>query len=303
MNRGMPLFDAYLMVDWSASATATTGADSLWYAEYRREGRRLVRRALANPPTRATATAAIAERLEALARTGRRVLAGFDFPFGYPAGTAHMLGIEGVPWEATWRLLADDIEDADDNGNNRFAAAARLNARISGGAFPFWGHPPRQRLRHLGPRKPRGHRPGEPAERRLCEQRVGRAQPVWKLAYTGSVGSQALTGIPRVREVRDAPRLAGISRIWPFETGLADDPAARIVLAEVYPSLFGADSIDGLPKDAGQVTATARSLGESDSEGTLARLLAGDPTLNGAEREAVVSEEAWILGVTWGPSA
>jgi len=174
---------------------------------------------------------------------------------------------------------------------------------MSGTAFPFWGHPPRRSQRHLRPRKPRPHRPGEPAERRLCEHRATRAQPVWKLAYTGSVGGQALTGIPRVRQIRHDARLAGMTRIWPFETGLGDDPGARIVLAEVYPSLFRPDAIDGLPKDAGQVTAVARGLGEYDSGGTLACLLAGDPELSAAERDVVESEEAWILGLTQGNAA
>lgn len=297
------LFDAYLMVDWSASAVPKTGTDSIWYAEYRREGQRLERRALANPATRAAATEEIIARLAALAEAGRRVLAGFDFPFGYPAGTARALGLAGPPWQGIWRLLADGIEDNEFNANNRFELGASLNARISGAAFPFWGHPPRRSLRHLGPRKPRPHRPGEPAERRLCDARAPRAQPVWKLAYTGSVGSQALTGIPRVLQIRHDPRVAKDCRIWPFETGLADDPRARIVLAEVYPSLFEADAIDGLPKDAGQVTAAARGLGERDSRGVLARLLGGDADMSASERTAIETEEAWILGLAQGEAA
>lgn len=297
MTCRMPKFDAYVMVDWSANASPKTGADSIWYAEYRREGRRLERRALANPSTRASATAEIAARLASLAQTGRRVLAGFDFPFGYPAGTARALGLSGIPWRGIWQLLADHIEDAESNANNRFEVGGQLNARISGTAFPFWGHPPRRTVRHLGPRKPRAHRVGEPAERRLCDARTLRAQPVWKLAYAGSVGSQALTGIPRVRQIRDDPRLADTVRIWPFETGLSDDPDAQIVLSEVYPSLFAPDALDDLPKDAGQVTAAARNLGERDTDGTLGRLLAGDADLSPAERDAIESEEAWILGL------
>lgn len=296
----MPLFDAYLIVDWSASSVPRRGADSIWYAEYRREGKRMVRRALANPPTRAAATAEITGRLAALATAGRRVLAGFDFPFGYPAGTARWLGLAGIPWREIWRLLSDGIEDAADNANNRFDLGERLNKRISGEAFPFWGHPLRQTRRYLAPHKPRDHRPGEPAERRLCERRARRAQPVWKLAYAGSVGSQALTGIPRVSQMRHDSRLAGTARIWPFETGLGDDRTAQILLAEVYPSLFRADRLEGQPKDAGQVAAAARGLARLDAQGQLARLLGGDPALDAESRAAVESEEAWILGVTGG---
>ncbi len=296
----MALFDAYIVVDWSAASVPRTGADSIWYAEFRREGPRLVRRALLNPATRASASAEIADRLAVLAMSGRRVLAGFDFPFGYPAGTARALGLGGVPWQSIWQLLDDGIVDAESNANNRFELGEMLNQRISGAAFPFWGHPPRQTRRHLGPRKPRQHRPGEPAERRLCERRATRAQPVWKLAYTGSVGSQALTGIPRVRQLRRDRRLVDVTRIWPLETGLGDDAAAQIVLAEVYPSLFRADRLAGGPKDAGQVTAAARGLARCDAEGRLGGLLAGDPALDGTARLAVETEEAWILGVGGG---
>lgn len=298
----MPLFDAYIMVDWSAAAVPRSGADSIWYAEYRREGRGLVRRALANPRTRGAASAELAERLARLAKDGRRVLVGFDFPLGYPSGAARALGLDGAPWAGTWRMLADRIEDAETNANNRFELAASLNRRLSGADFPFWGRPARRSLPGLSPRRPRAHRPDEPAERRLCERRVPRAQPVWKLAYAGSVGSQALTGIPRVWEIRHDQRIADVARIWPFETGLGHDPQARIALAEVYPSLFAADRIDGLPRDAGQVTATARALAALDSHGRLAKLFAGDPALTAAERRAVEAEEAWILGVAEGPA-
>jgi len=293
----MPLFDAYLIVDWSASSVPKRGADSIWYAEYRRDGRRLVRHALANPATRSAATAEIAERLAELAGAGGRVLAGFDFPFGYPAGTARALGIAGAPWEGMWRILAEGIVDRDDNSNNRFELAGELNRRLSGEPFPFWGHPARRRYDHLTPRRGRAHRPGEPAERRLCERLARRAQPVWKLAYAGSVGSQAMTGIPRVRQIRDDSRLASAVRVWPFETGLRDDRLCQILLAEVYPSIFEPDRLDGLPKDAGQVTATARGLAERDMDGRLGSLLAGGPTLDEAARGTIEAEEAWILGI------
>ena len=53
----------------------------------------------------------------------------------------------------------------------------------------------------------RGHDGGNLAEKRLIDTWMTGAQPCWKLAYTGSVGSQALTGIPVVRALRDDPRL------------------------------------------------------------------------------------------------
>lgn len=297
----MPGFDAYVMVDWSAAAKPTRGRDSIWYAAHVRDGGRLRRIALENPPTRALATAQLADLLAGLADEGRRVLCGFDFPFGYPAGTAAALGHDGLLWRRMWAELDALIEDRDDNANNRFEVGDELNRRLSGAAHPFWGCPNGRTWPYLKPRKPAAPASWPLAERRLCDRRVPRAQPVWKLAYTGSVGSQALTGIPRIWQLRTDPRLAFRTRIWPFETGLADRPDAALVLAEVYPSLVDPAPLRGLPKDAGQVVAMSKQMARWDAEDRLPVLFACDPGLSSEERAAVEMEEAWILGVAERP--
>ncbi|MGE4218203.1 MAG: cobalamin biosynthesis protein CbiG [Alphaproteobacteria bacterium] len=293
----MPSFDAYLMVDWSAAATPRRGADSIWIGLTRRGRIRTRLSLLENLPTRAVATARIGDILSRLLRRGDRVLAGFDFPFGYPAGTAARLGLPGLPWRHMWQLLDDSLADGPDNRNNRYALAAGLNARLGGEAFPFWGHGSPSDIPLLLRRGRRPHGPDDLAERRLCDRRLPGAQPVWKLAGIGSVGGQALTGIPRVWQLRRDPRLALATQIWPFETGLADDPRAQLVLAEVYPSIVPPLPLPGLPRDAGQVAAVGRHLAGLDAAGRLAPLFAADPALSAAERRAVEREEAWVLGV------
>ena len=94
----MPAFNAYVMVDWSAASTPRLGRDSIWIAtaersSARRAGKAARRTALVNLRTRAEAAGWLEARLAALANKGR-VLAGFDFPFGYPAGTAARLGLK-----------------------------------------------------------------------------------------------------------------------------------------------------------------------------------------------------------------
>lgn len=303
----MPLFDAYLMVDWSAASRKVTGKNSIWWALVRQgpdgqpilDGRQ-------NPPTRAAATDDLARRLASLSAAGKRVLVGFDFPFGYPVGTAARLGGETGDWRTVWDRLVAAIEDSDDNINNRFEVAEALNGRLSGDAFPFWGAPVSRGDRRLllrrakGPQGRRPHGPADPAERRLCERRTRRTQPTWKLIGAGAVGSQALVGIPRVRQLRLHPDLAAHCLIWPFETALtAPRPTAGdIILAEIYPSLVETAPESGQVKDACQVRSIAAHFAAADARDALGPLFAGDPALDRTERTTVEREEGWILGVT-----
>lgn len=295
-----PLFEAYLVVDWSAASVPRRGRDSIWYAGVLRDGGRQRLDTLDNPVTRDAAIRDIGAYLVRLLEGGRRILIGFDFPFGYPAGTAARLRLPvsggSAPWRSLWETLAREIEDDARNANNRFAVAEALNRRY-GEPFPFWGNAPGPDRPWLLRRGRRPHRTDDVAERRLCDCRVRTVQPVWKLWGNGAVGGQALTGIPRVRQLRLDSRLAPVSRIWPFETGLRDDPHARIVLAEVYPSLIPCRPLRGMPKDAAQVTTMARHFARLDMQGRLWVLFSGDPSLDASARRQVETEEAWILGV------
>ncbi|MBV9863687.1 MAG: cobalamin biosynthesis protein CbiG [Alphaproteobacteria bacterium] len=228
---------------------------------------------------------------------GERVLAGFDFPFGYPAGFAARLGLPGPPWRAVWDEIAALLRDNDRNRNNRFEVAADFNRRVSGGPFPFWGCPIGPTRPFLGPKHHRRHDRDTLAERRLIDRFMTGAQPCWKLLGIGSVGGQALTGIPVVRALRDDPRWREAARIWPFETGLADPVGVRLVFSEVYPSWWPISPAPGEPKDAAQVREIARLFAAHGESGELAALFAGPHGLSDAQRQVIENEEAWTLGV------
>ena len=149
----------------------------------------------------------------------------------------------------------------------------------------------------LGPTHHRGHDGGKLAEKRLIDCWMTGAQPCWKLAYTGSVGSQALTGIPVVRALRDDPRWADRARIWPFETGFSLPDETRIVFAEVWPSWWPIPSEPRDPKDKAQVRTVAGIFAERGRTGELARWLAGPPGLGAEQVRTILAEEAWTLGV------
>lgn len=249
-----------------------------------------------NPSTRHAATERLANVLNKIARDGDRVLVGFDFPFGYPTGTAARLGMPGLPWRHMWQAIADDLDDAPDNSNNRIDVAERLNQKLSGEPFPFWGNVREEERFYLVRRGRRPHKCGDLTEWRLCDKRAKTTSSVWQLAGAGSVGSQVLTGIPRILQLRTDPRLAMISQIWPFETGLRYDPRPQIVFAEVYPSLVEPAPERNLVKDAKQVRTIAAHFASLDEAGSLGALFEGDPTLSRAERMIIETEEAWILG-------
>ena len=287
------MFDTFVMVDWSAANVPRTGRDSVWICWRAPDGERLE-----NPSTRHAARLLLGDWLAAAMSRGERVLIGFDFPFGYPQGFATRLGLSGPPWRAVWEEIARLVTDDERNSNNRFDVAAALNERVSGGTFPFWGCPSRPLRTSLGPKHHRSHEQSGLAERRLIDEYMTTAQPCWKLLGAGSVGGQVLTGIPVVRTLRDDPRWRERAAVWPFETGLGAPADARVVFAEVYPSLWAVSPAAGEPKDAAQVRRVARFFAERDRVGDLSALFAGDPGLNSEQRRRVETEEAWTLGVT-----
>ena len=296
----MPLFDSYVMVDWSAASTPTKGKDSLWLCHGRgRDGSAALQ--VENIPTRYQAR----DRLHALLRaehaSGRAVLVGFDFAFGYPAGLAAKLGLAGPLWRGIWDMLSERLKDEPDNRNNRFEVAAQLNQRISGGPGPFWGCPASEIRPNLGSRHHRNHEALGLAERRIADGWIRGPQPVWKLAYAGAVGSQSLTGIPVLRWLRDHRDFENAVSVWPFETGLRSltraDTDGRIILAEIYPSLIEVSPTDGQIRDELQVRAMVEYFAECDDAGELGALFAGDPILDEEQRRRIADEESWILGV------
>jgi precorrin-8X/cobalt-precorrin-8 methylmutase len=287
------MFDTFVMVDWSAASVPRTGRDSIWICWIDAAGERLV-----NPATRHAAKTLLAEWLATAMSRNARVLMGFDFPFGYPAGFAARLRLSGPPWRAVWDEIARLVSDDEHNFNNRFDVAAALNERISGGQFPFWGCPAASPRHCLGPKHHRRHEQDGLAERRLIDEYMRGAQPCWKLLGAGSVGGQVLTGLPVVRALRDDPRWRDKAQVWPFETALAARPSGALVMAEVYPSLWSVSPLAGEPKDAAQVRTVAHYFAERDNAGELPALLVGDPALTREQRNRIEIEEAWTLGVT-----
>jgi hypothetical protein len=264
-------FDRVIVVDWSGRASrspAGESKDAIWIGtcEQGHETQGYFR-------TRAIAAHWLAARLA----EGGRQLVGFDFPMGYPAGLARRLtGLDSAL--ALHRWLAGRIVDGPDNANNRFEVAADIN-RLLAGPGPFWGCPKARPRPHLPALKTVNYRTLGLNEKRQVERENPPAKSVWQLLGAGSVGSQALLGIPVVHRLARETKAA----VWPFE------PPRDLTLAEVYPSLLApvvAASGDRIP-DRAQVRLLSRALFNLSKGDALGDLFQTPPA---------AKEEGWILG-------
>ncbi len=290
------LFQAYVMVDWSASAKPATGPDSIWVGVLKRNVRFQMAFEAHNPSTRAEAEKLLNTVLDDLQRKRERALVGFDFPLSFPRGTAAALKLQGAPWRAMLDFVSKEVKDLPTNVNNRFQVGAKMNRLMTGEAFPFWGAPARDEQTMLSAKRVREHGPDDLPEFRLAEAAIKGPSSIWKLYYQGSVGGQALTGLPVIKRLREARKV----KLWPFETGwqklapadLADTDA---VFAEIYPSMFATKPNAGEVKDEAQVRGACERFNALDEKGQLAALFG--PAKDDARRETVEHEEGWILGV------
>ncbi len=264
-------WDRFLMVDWSGGND--TGprprADAIWIGD-------------GSAPTylrsRALAEEHLTAEIDAALTSGTRLMIGFDFPFGYPSGFASALTGQADPF-SVWAWLADRITDTP-RANNRFDVAASINALFPGSG-PFWGNGLKRDIPGL-PRTKAGYSNPFP-DRRAAEARAKGAFTLWQLSGAGSVGSQALMGLPVLHRLR--ARFPGQISVWPFEP--LDRPVAFV---EIWPSLMAdavrrALAVDGGIKDAVQVTILARAL-SSLAPAALDRML-----------DVSAPEEGWILGL------
>ena len=274
--------DTVITVDWSGGND--TGRrprkDAIWAAVARRGEPGTAPVYLRN---RIVAGEWLREILGGEVRAGRRVLAGFDFPFGYPAGFARRLTGAADPL-AVWSWMAEHLDDAPKR-NNRFDLAGRIN-RLFPGTGPFWFNAVKRDIPDL-PRKGGARCDHGMTERREVERCAKGSFACWQMGGAGAVGSQVMTGMAALEALRRA--LPGQIAVWPFEP--LDRPIAFV---EIWPSLLAAEVKaavrPGEVKDAVQVRLLAQAFRAMADAGTLAAALASVP-------EAARAEEGWILGV------
>jgi precorrin-8X/cobalt-precorrin-8 methylmutase len=271
-----------------------------------------------SPSSRTDAEHLIRAQLQSIVAAKKgRVLLCADFGYGYPAGFASLISKavsgEVPPWRIVWQYLKRYVQDdlgtkpgrQPTNRSNRFEVASAINAAVSSPASPgpFWC-PFKPGSYACVPQK----RPlplicsnGNIDPLRITDRRAHSDTP-FRLFGTGSVGSQVLTGIPRLESIRFDPEFAGCSAVWPFETGWAPitgswiEPELRVVHAEIYPSVQ--TPLSDTIKDRGQVRAMWYWARELDAKHLLVREFAIPPGItSGSQDDTVIrGEEGWILG-------
>lgn len=272
----MPMFDTYLMVDWSAKKDPTSNAPesaAIWWA---------VRRAPSSKSWQAQAKRTelsgvdglnVQERLESGVfyertrysavkniscfldnemRMRKRVLVGFDFAFGYPLRflthlTSHgLLRKASAPTLWEWLFQRSQLKNRPDNSNQRFMVAGDLN-KTYGSTDGLWGPYYLNRggladVPHTVQKEKRSPWPDcYPDEYRFTDKVLGgKPASVWKLTGQDSVGSQVLMGLPTLHQLSRGT-FVETAVVWPFDTGFKapnTDLDHRIVFVEIYPSLL-----------------------------------------------------------------
>ena len=162
----------------------------------------------------------------------------------------------------------------------------------------FWGRPQaRLDLSSLPSTDvvPTGLRVNPCAPLRLTETLARGAKPVWQLYGHGSVGSQALVGLPRLEQLRRA--FPDQVAVWPFDTGvsaLRADYERPITLVEIWPGAVPVDPMLGSVPDEAEVRSLVRWCASRDVRGDWEEWLAPASAKSAAW---CVFEEGWILGV------
>jgi hypothetical protein len=319
LAKAMPLFDFYIMADWSGGARRRGGrSDSIWIAH----GPITADGPLTDSPySRTEAIRLIHSLLANQIRSKRRVLLSFDFAYGYPVDFPAALQAatgkldQDLPWSIVWQYLSEQIKDDEatapgakpSNRSNRFEVANQINALLSTGskmAGPFWCASPDAAYPYIP--QTRSPEPFQTAQGytvkglRLTDKRARSGSP-FRLFGNASVGSQSLTGIARLYQLRNDPEFGTVSAVWPFETGWASKAKwlpkhISILHAEIYPSVR--DPMPDEIKDRGQVRAMWQWARDLDRDDLLWREFCRPVEMDAGSKEdlAIQLTEGWILG-------
>jgi hypothetical protein len=208
----IPQFDAFIAIDWSGAARHYDGIAAAM-CEAGRSAPTLI-----DPPARHWSRSTLAKWLEDRLRSGRRLLIGLDFAFGFPfePGIGYLGGkarrIRNI--FSLWSLIETKSGGEADFGCARFISDPDYEQL-------FWksGKMPEQWIA----RKRR-------TEYACADATHTRPDTPYKLLHSKQVGKASITGIRVLHKMRS--RNHHFVAIWPFET------VSQSAIVEIYPTLF-----------------------------------------------------------------
>lgn len=267
-------FDTFTIVDWAAGNDTgpTPRKDAIWAAT--------VTQGIPEAPVyhrnRTLAQQWLTDLIARETAANRRLMIGFDFPFGYPKGFARHITSTNDPF-ALWAWFAENLNDTP-QANNRFDLAGDLNRRFPG-IGPFWFNALKRDIAHL-PRKGTDRQSHGMPERREVETRARGTFTCWQMGGAGSVGGQVMTGLATLERLRR--NFPDHIAVWPFEQ--LDRPVAFV---EIWPSLINpaVQAATDPIRDRAQVTLLACALSRLTPAELTPMLTCHAP------------EEGWIMGL------
>jgi len=203
-----PDFDEFWAIDWSGARSGTYSGIAIARCLAGRRAPMLVSPGMGN--TRWTRTSVLGHLRRQLVG-GRRVLIGFDFPFGLPAP----LPLGAAAFDATWRSVERACKGDRDYYAGSFATS-RPAAFLRAGAerSPAW----RAWVRDTD---------------RACKQAL-RVTPETPFKLIGPK-QPGMAGLSGMRVLSALKRCFGDAlAVWPFEP-VAD---SRVVVVEIFPTVF-----------------------------------------------------------------
>ena len=240
------LFNAYVIVDWSAASKPTTGADSVWVGVLKRDVRFRMAFEAHNPADPRRGREADRRHPRRPGQAQRAHPDRLRLHPGLPARPRRRPEAAGRDAAVAGGLEPDRPDGEGQGRQHQQPLRRRLGDQPAAHrrAVPVLGRAAEGRADHPAAEEAaRDTAPATSPEFRHAELAAKGSSPVWKLYYQGSVGGQAILGIPMVRRLKLARGEA--MKVWPFETGWkalteADLAGVDVVAAEVYPSLFKA---------------------------------------------------------------
>lgn len=309
----MRLFDVYIAIDWSSKNVPSPkkpSKDSIWISE--KVWNNLSKESYFR--TRQECKTYLKKVFLEYTKLEYRIFVWFDFAYGYPKGFSKSIGLNkwDIPlWKQLWEKIDELITDDENNCNNRFQVAAKLNLLCWGKCiWPLRWHPVWAQIQNLNIKSPIGGYPYEATQNIFIEKfrnvdkfEISKGiQPIWKLIGAGSVWGQSLVWIPVLNQLHNDIDLKSFTKIWPYETGFTSNPTPEkwpfILHCEIWPWVVWKYIDKSIElKDKAQVKAVVDRLYILDNSEKLWQLFECPDTVSEENKKICIEEEGWIIWV------